>query len=310
MTLATWIRLLILSVLWGGTFLFAAVALKGWPAGAGDGLPPLTIVLVRVAVAALTLLLALRLMGIALPAGRRVWSAFFGMGLLNNVVPFSLIFWGQSQLPASVAAGLASILNATTPLFTVVVLHLFTDDEKATPRKVVAVLIGLAGVAAMVGADALSQLGASVAGQLACLAAALTYAFSALYGRRFRTLGVSPPQIAFGQVTASTLMMLPLAALIDQPWALPTPGLIPIAAVVVMGLLSTALAYILFFQILAAAGATNLMLVTFLIPVSGILLGWAVLGEALKAQHFVGMACIALSLALIDGRLTAWRRRA
>jgi drug/metabolite transporter (DMT)-like permease len=225
------------------------------------------------------------------------------MGMLNNVIPFSLIFWGQSQLPASVAAGLASILNATTPLFTVVVLHLFTTDEKATPRKVVAVLIGLAGVAAMVGMDALSQLGASVAGQLACLAAALAYAFSGLYSRRFKTLGVSPPEIAFGQVTASTLMMLPLVAFVDQPWGGPAPGAIPFAAVVVMGLLSTALAYILFFQILAAAGATNLMLVTFLIPVSGILLGWAVLGEALKPQHFVGMAAIGLSLALIDGRL-------
>jgi drug/metabolite transporter (DMT)-like permease len=207
--------------------------------------------------------------------------------LLNNVIPFSLIFWGQGQLPAAVAAGLASILNATTPLFTVVVLHLFTSDEKATPRKVVAVLIGFLGVASMVGADAVSQLGASVVGQLACLGAALTYAFSGLYSRRFKTLGVSPPEIAFGQVTASTLMMLPLVAFVDQPWAGPAPGAIPLAAVVVMGLLSTALAYI----------------VTFLIPVSGILLGWAVLGEALKPQHFVGMAAIGLSLALIDGRL-------
>jgi drug/metabolite transporter (DMT)-like permease len=303
MTLQNWLRLVALSVLWGATFLFAAVAIKGWPAGAGGGLPPLTVVLCRVSLAALTLFVALRLMGVPLPKGGKVWAAFFGMGVLNNVVPFSLIFWGQSQMPASVAAGLASILNATTPLFTVVVAHALTADEKATPLKLSAVLIGMAGVVAMIGADALGQIGASALGQLACLGAAVTYAFSSIYGRRFKTLGVTPPQTAFGQLTASTLMMLPIAGLVDQPWTLAAPGAIPLLAIIAMALLSTALAYILFFQILATAGATNLMLVTFLIPISGILLGALVLGEALKPQHFLGMACIGLSLALIDGRL-------
>ncbi len=303
MSLQNWIRLLTLSLLWGGTFLFAAVAINGWPAGAGNGLPPLTVVLIRVAIAALTLLVALRLMGVAVPTGRAVWVAFIGMGLLNNVIPFSLIFWGQSQMPASVAAGLASILNATTPLFTVMVAHALTADEKATPAKVTALLIGLAGVAVMIGADAVTAVGASVAGQLACLIAALTYAFASLFGRRFKAMGVTPMQTAFGQVAASSLVMLPLAALVDQPWTVQPPGVMPLLAVVVMGVVSTALAYILFFQILATAGATNLMLVTFLIPVSGIILGATVLGETLKPQHFIGMACIGLSLALIDGRL-------
>jgi drug/metabolite transporter (DMT)-like permease len=303
MNLQNWLRLLALSLLWGGTFLFAAIAIKGWPAGADNGMTPLTVVLIRVAVASLTLLIALRLMGVAVPGGRAVWMAFLGMGLLNNVIPFSLIFWGQSQLPASVAAGLASILNATTPLFTVAVAHALTVDEKATPMKVTALLVGLAGVAAMIGADVISQLGASVAGQLACLGAAFVYAFASLFGRRFKALGVTPVQTAFGQVTASSLIMLPLVAIIEQPGAAAMPGMVPLMAVVVMGVVSTALAYILFFQILASAGATRLMLVTFLIPVSGVLLGWAVLGEALKPQHFLGMACIGLSLALIDGRL-------
>jgi drug/metabolite transporter (DMT)-like permease len=303
MSLQNWIRLLILSLLWGGSFLFAAIAIKGWPAGTGNSIPPLTVVLIRVAVASLTLLVVLRLMGVALPRGHAVWVAFLGMGLLNNVIPFSLIFWGQSQLPASVAAGLASILNATTPLFTVIVAHVLTADEKATPVKIAALCIGLAGVAAMIGADVVSQIGASVAGQLACLGAALTYAFAGLFGRRFKAMGVTPMQTAFGQVAASTLMMLTIAGLVEQPLSAAAPGAVPLAAVVAMGVVSTALAYILFFQILASAGATNLALVTFLIPVSGILLGWAVLGEALKPQHFLGMACIALSLALIDGRL-------
>lgn len=303
MSLQNWLRLILLSLLWGGTFLFAAIAIKGWPAGAGNGIAPLTVVMIRVTVAALTLLAVLRLMAVPIPSGRTVWIAFLGMGLLNNVIPFSLIFWGQSQLPASVAAGLASILNATTPLFTVVVAHALTQDEKATPLKIVALLIGLAGVAAMIGADAVSQLGASVAGQLACLCAALTYAFAGIFGRRFKAMGVSPLQTAFGQVTASTLMMIPIAGFIERPWTAAAPGGIPLAAVIVMGIASTALAYILFFRILAGVGATKLALVTFLIPVSSILLGWAILGEALKPQHFLGMACIALSLVLIDGRL-------
>jgi drug/metabolite transporter (DMT)-like permease len=308
MTIANWLRIVALSVLWGGTFLFAAVAIQGWPQGAGNGLPPLTVVLVRVVVAAAVLAVVLKAMHVAFPRGRAVWTAFFGMGLLNNVIPFSLIFWGQSQMPAGVAAGLASILNATTPLFTVAVAHVLTTDEKATPRKAAALLVGLAGVAAMIGADAVGQLGASALGQLACLGAAFTYAFSSLYGKRFKALGVTPLQTAFGQLAASSLMMLPLATIVDRPWTLAAPGVAPVAAVIVMGVLSTALAYILFFQILETAGATNLTLVTFLIPVSGILLGVAVLGEALKPQHFLGMACIGFSLVLIDGRLLEKRR--
>jgi drug/metabolite transporter (DMT)-like permease len=301
-----WSRLLILSLLWGGTYMLAAIALKGWPAGAGDGVTPLTLVWLRVSIAALTLLVVLKALGQALPRGRAVWTAFFGMGVLNNVVPFSLIFWGQSQMPASVAAGLASILNATTPLFTVIVAHALTADEKATPLKIAGVILGLVGVAIMIGLDVLSGVGAGALGQIACLTAAIVYAFSSLYGRRFKSLGVTPLQTALGQLTASTLMMTLAVALLEPPWSAPLPGTIPLASIVAMAVFSTALAYILFFQLLSSAGATNLMLVTFLIPVSAILLGVLVLGEALKPQHLAGMAFIGLGLAAIDGRL--WRR--
>ncbi|MCA3565261.1 MAG: DMT family transporter [Methylocystis sp.] len=303
-----WGRLVLLSLLWGGTFLFSAIAIKGWPAGAGNGLPPLTVVFLRVLVAAATLFLILKAMRIAIPADGRVWLAFFGMGLLNNAIPFSLIFWGQSQMPVSVAAGLASILNATTPLFTVLVAHLLTADEKATPLKIAGVLLGSLGVATMIGLDALSGASQSLPGYLACLGAALVYAFAGLFGRRFKRLGVLPLQAAFGQVAASSAIMLVIAAVIDQPWTLPAPGLVPLLATVTMGVVSTAFAYILYFQLLASAGATNLALVTFLIPVSSILLGIAVLGETLQLQHLLGMAFIAVGLAAIDGRL--FRKRA
>ncbi len=298
-----WTRLLLLSLLWGGTYMLAAIALKGWPAGAGNGVTPLVLVWLRVTIAAFTLLVIVKAMGIAIPKDRSVLIAFFGMGLLNNVIPFSLIFWGQSQMPASVAAGLASILNATTPLFTVIVLHVFTGDERATPQKIVGVILGFAGVSIMIGLDVLSGIGAGALGQLACLAAAIVYAFSSLYGRRFKAMGITPMQTALGQLTASTLMMSVITGFISQPWNGPMPGAIPLASIVAMGIFSTALAYILFFQILSSAGATSLMLVTFLIPVSAILLGIVVLGEALKMQHLIGMAFIGLGLAAIDGRM-------
>ncbi len=301
-----WSRLLLLSLLWGGTYMLSAIALKGWPAGAGNGVTPLVLVWLRVTIAAITLLAILTAAGVAIPRDRNAWIAFFGMGFLNNVLPFSLIFWGQSQMPAGVAAGLASILNATTPLFTVIVLHLFTGDEKATPQKVAGVLLGLVGVTIMIGLDVLSGIGAGALGQAACLAAAMIYGFSSLYGRRFKAMGITPMQTALGQLTASTIMMSVITGLVSQPWNNPMPGAVPVISILAMGIFSTALAYILFFQILASAGATNLMLVTFLIPVSAILLGIGVLGEALKVQHIMGMMFIGLGLAAIDGRM--WRK--
>jgi drug/metabolite transporter (DMT)-like permease len=304
MTLRDWTKLIALSLLWGGTFLLAAIAIHGWPVGAGNGLPPLTVVALRVVVAAFALMLLMRVMGVPLPqGGANLWFAFFGMGLMNNAIPFSLIFYGQSQMPVSVAAGLASILNATTPLFTVLVANVLTADEKATPRKLLGVALGFAGVALMIGLDGLSSLSAGVWGQLACLGAALTYAFAGLFGRRFKALGVSPMQTAYGQLAMSSAIMGVVALSVHPLSTLSMPGIIPLLAVVVMGIACTALAYILFFQILASAGATNLSLVTFLIPVTAIVLGAVVLGEALKVQHLIGMMFIGAGLAAIDGRL-------
>jgi drug/metabolite transporter (DMT)-like permease len=301
-----WGRLLTLSLLWGGTYMLGAIALKGWPAGEGNGVTPLVLVWLRVTIAAVTLFLISKAFGVKMPRDRKVWVAFFGMGLLNNVIPFSLIFWGQSQMPASVAAGLASILNATTPLFTLLVAHTFTKDERITAPKIVGVVLGLFGVAVMIGLDILSGLGAGALGQIACLTAALVYAFSSLYGRRFKAMAVTPMQTALGQLTASSAIMLVIVSVFNQPWNIFLPGAIPFASIMAMGVFSTALAYILFFQILSSAGATNLMLVTFLIPVSAIALGIIVLGEVLKVQHLVGVVFIGLGLAAIDGRL--WRK--
>jgi drug/metabolite transporter (DMT)-like permease len=290
--------LVVLSVLWGASFFFLGVAIKE--------LPPFTIVLLRVGLAALILNGLVVALGLRMPGDKTLWPAFLGMGLLNNVAPFCLIVWGQ----AHIASGLAAILNATTPLATVVVAHFLTEDEKMTAPRFAGVLFGLAGVATMIGPEALRGLGANVVAQFAVLLAATSYAFAGVYGRRFARMGVDPLLTATGQVTASTVMLAPIALAVDRPWTLAVPSLATWSAIVGVATLSTALAYILYFRILATAGATNLLLVTFLIPVSAILLGSLFLGERLDPRHFLGMALIGAGLAAIDGRLPELARGA
>ncbi|MDP6689597.1 MAG: DMT family transporter [Alphaproteobacteria bacterium] len=290
---AEWSMLLALSVLWGGSFFFNGVAVRE--------LPTFTVVVCRVALAAIILLVVMRIMGQRMPWNHRIWGAFLVMGLLNNALPFSLIVWGQMHI----ASGLASILNATTPLFTVIAAQLFTKDEKMTPGRLLGVIVGFAGVAVMIGGDGPGAFGFDIVAQIAVLGAAVSYALAGVFGRRFQRLGLAPMATATGQVTASSILLLPLLLIVDQPWTLPVPSLAAVAALIGVAALSTALAYILYFRILANAGATNLLLVTFLIPVSAILLGVLVLHETLSPMHLFGMAMIGLGLAAIDGR--PWR---
>ena len=290
MTALEWAMLIALSVLWGGSFFMQAIAVTE--------LPTFTIAVCRVGFAALILIVVMLVLRIKMPTDRAAWRAFACMGFLNNAVPFSLLIWGQGHIPS----GLVSILNATTPLFTVVAAHFFTRDEKLTQARLFGVVVGLAGVAIVVGADALQSLGVGILAQMACLGAAMFYAFGGIFGRRFGAMGISPIATATGQLTALSLMILPLALIVDQPWTLPMPSLPVIGAILGVAALSTALAFILYFRILATAGATNLLLVTFLIPVSAILLGVMALHEMLLPKHFLGMAMIGLGLAAIDGR--------
>jgi drug/metabolite transporter (DMT)-like permease len=286
-----WLALLLLSVLWGGSFFFAGVQVKA--------LPPFTIVFLRVGLAAIILNALVRAIGKRMPADWSAWRAFFGMGLLNNALPFCLVVWGQTHI----ASGLAAILNATTPISTVVVAHLLTNDEKMTGNRLLGVLVGFLGVVVLIGPDSLQGLGANVLAQVAVLAAAVSYAFAGVYGRRFRRMGIEPILTATGQVTASAILLFPIAMIVDAPWTLAMPPLPVWEAALGSAVFSTALGYVLYFRILATAGATNLLLVTFLIPVSAIVMGSYGLGEQLEATHFVGLAFIGAGLAAIDGRL-------
>jgi drug/metabolite transporter (DMT)-like permease len=290
-----WTLLVTLSVLWGGSFFFGKVALAQ--------LPPFTIVFCRVSLAAAVLNLILVARGGRMPGGLRIWGAFLVMGMLNNLIPFSLIFWGQTHI----SSGLASILNATTPLWTVVLAHFLTKDERMTPNRLSGVVLGLSGVTVMIGPSALAGLGLNIVAQLAVLVAALSYGFAAIFGRRF--MGIPPLLTAAGQLTGTTVMMVPLTVVVDKPWTLPPVNLVTWGAVLGLAVLCTSMAYIIYFRILATSGATNVLLVTFLIPVSALLLGAAILGERPELRHFIGMALIGFGLAAIDGRLVVFVRK-
>jgi drug/metabolite transporter (DMT)-like permease len=194
-------------------------------------------------------------------------------------------------------------MNATTPLFAVLVAHLLTDNEKLTPAKALGVLLGFGGVVVLIGAGLLSEIGLDNApALLACAGAALSYAFAGVFGRRFARMGLQPMQIATGQLTCSSLILLPLALMFEQPLDLPIPSMETVASIIGLAALSTALAYVLYFRILELAGAVNLLLVTFLLPPVAIALGVLVLGETLASSDFIGLALILCGLACIDGR--------
>ena len=289
-----WSRLALLSVLWGGSFFFNGAALRE--------LPPLTLVCLRVALGAAILLPLLRMQGIGLPKGVTGWTPFVAIGLLNNVIPFSLIVIGQTFIPSR----LASILNATTPLFTVLVMAA-AGEEALRTRRVAGVALGLAGVVILRGWGIETRPGQGF-GILLCLGGALSYGFAALAARRLLK-DSAPLGTATFQLMASTAMMAIVAASVEQPWRLPMPGLTTWLAVLGLAALSTALAYIVFFQILRRSGATNVMLVTLLIPVTAILLGWLVLGEPISLREIAGAVVVGSALLVIDGRAMKLLRR-
>jgi drug/metabolite transporter (DMT)-like permease len=277
----------VLAILWGVSFFFSKVALAE--------LPPMTLVLGRFGLAALALLLAARLGGHRMPRSPRVWAGFFLLGALNSFIPFGFIAWGQVQL----TSGLASILNATTPLFTALVAHAW-GDERLTANRVGGVLVGMAGVCVLIGPGALRHLGAHTLAELAIVGAAVSYAFAGTYGRRFRAL---PPVVPVaGMMTTAAALALPIALVVDRPWTL-TVGARTWSALLGLALLSTALGFVLYFRLLVRAGATNVMLVTLLIPITALLLGSLFLGETVTTTALVGMALIFAGLLAIDGRL-------
>jgi drug/metabolite transporter (DMT)-like permease len=286
-----WLILGILALIWGGAFFFIGVAVRH--------VQPLTYVWLRLTIAAVAMWTYLHFRGEKLGLPRSAWGSILLLALLNNALPFTLFGWGQTHI----ASGLASILNATTPIWGVVVAHFLTHDERMSARKIAGVLLGFGGVATMIGPSLLSSLGTSGLAQLACVTASLSYALAAVWARRFRRQGISPLSVTTGQLTAGALMMLPLSLFIDRPWTHAFPPLTAWAAIAALALFCTALGYVLYFRLIATSGATNALLVTLLVPPVAIVLGALFLNETLAPQDFIGLGLIALGLAAIDGRL-------
>lgn len=291
MSAADWGIIMLLSLLWGCVFFFAELGLRSFQ--------PNTLAFLRMALAVPPMILALKLMGHHLPTDRKSWGQLFILGALNAAFPFILFFWGQTQIES----GLASILNATTPLWGVITAHFLTRDEKATPTRVGGVLLGLAGIMVMVGTEALGGISGSVLAQLACLAATLLYALAAVYARTLSHSAMTPLVVATGQVVTAALIMLPAMLLVDQPWALPPPRWDAWAGAIGLAIPSTAIAYFFYFRLIDRAGASNAMLVAFIMPVVAIILGVVVLGETVEPKEVAGAMLIALGLIAIDGRL-------
>jgi drug/metabolite transporter (DMT)-like permease len=295
MALKDWIRLLMLALVWGSAFFLIEIALRS----AG----PFTIVLVRVLVAAIALHIYCYFRGVFFWPNIKLACEFAILGLIANAIPFTLISLGQTKIDS----GLTAIIIATTPLFTIAVAHLFGRSETVTPAKIAGLTVGIAGIVFLMGPTTLANISGDEWGEATILLAAFFYAISAVYGRRFMEL--PPAAVAAWMLTAASIILVPTAFSIETPFS-PLPSLMPLVAMIALALLSTAFAFILYFKILASAGATNAMLVTFVQPPLAILLGVLFLNETLSMHQLGGLLLILTGLALVDGRLVSLAKRA
>lgn len=292
MGVVEWILLILLSIFWGLSFFFNEIAIRGFS--------PLTVVALRLIISAVTIHFILYFSNLSFPKGIKIWSYFAVMGFFNNIIPFFLIAWGQLHISSSLAA----IIVAIVPIFTVVLAHLVTQDEKIKFSSAIGILLGFLGVVVMIGIDALKGLTDDLLGQLAVLLASFSYACASVYGRKFGKLKVSSLVTATGQLTVSSLILLPFSLLIDRPWEnFKLISLDVWLSIFGLALICSVMAYYIYFKILAKAGPTNISLVAFLIPISSIVLGINLLDEVLETKHILGMFMIAVGLFAIDGRV-------
>lgn len=291
-----WAILLFLAFIWGGAFFFIDVVVRE--------VPPITYVWLRLSIAAAALWLFLRWRGTPISLPRSAVSPILLLALLNNVFPFLLFGWGQTHI----ASGLASILNATTPIWGVIAAHFLTRDEPLTARRLTGVMLGFGGVAVMIAPGLTGGFGGDILAQLACVLGTLCYALAGVHARKFKTMGVAPESVAGAQLIAGAIVMLPIALFVDRPWLQAAPSLGAVTALVALAIVCTGFAYILYFQLIASAGATNALLTTLLVPPVAILMGILFLSETLAIEDVAGLALIALGFAAIDGRPISWLR--
>lgn len=285
-----WGLIVLQSMLWGSAYFFIAIARNDMPA--------LSISTLRLAPAFVVLLTIVLSLGYRLPATWAEWRLFIFFSAFNNVIPFVLVVYGQKEA----TGGMAAIFNATAPLFGVFLAHLLTHDEKLSWNRLAGILMGIAGVAVLVGHNIAGGSMASLLAYLALLGAPFCYAMSNVFVRR-RLSHYEPFILAVTQMAGALILSLALALVIDRPWTRPIPALEIIAAVVAMGVLASALASLCHFTVLQRAGATNALLVTLIMPLTPIVLGGLFLGDRLTPRDIAGALIIAAALIIIDGRI-------
>ena len=291
-----WLLLTFLSLLWGGSYFFVEIALTA--------LPIFTIVFLRVFTGAALLLLFISITERKFPKDKKVWFTLLVMGILNNVIPFTMIVSGQQYI----SSGFASILIAATPFFTVTSAHFLTKDEKINAGKITGVFFGVLGVSVLIGFDSLTWGSNELLGIIFILTASLSYSIAGIWGKRFKSMNIDPVITSTGQLICSSFILLPVMLITDRPWNLPLPPVEVWGAIIGIALFSTSVAYIVYFKVLSNSGATNVLLVTFLIPIVAVVLGVFLLSEDFKMQYLYGMFIIGIGLLAIDGRFLRKRR--
>ena len=272
----------ILATLWGASYTFIKIGV--------ETIPPVTLIAARTLIAGFILLLVMHLRGIALPKDRGLWLGFLVQACLNSVVPFTLIAWGEK----TVDAGLATILNSTSPIFTFLLMALLVRHEAVTARKLFGVVAGITGICLIVGLEALGGFGDALLAQLAIVAATVCYAGAAIFGRRFKTLDPSVP--AAGSMLCGTAILIPASLAIDQPWQL-APSMESLLALIALSVLSTALAFTIYFRLLHTLGSVGTTSQAYLRVPIGVAIGVLFLGETLASTAWLGLACVVLGVA-------------
>lgn len=287
MRIRNFLWILFLAALWGPSFVFIKVAV--------EEIPPLTMVVGRVGVAAILLNLILWMQGRSLAGLGPAWKHLAVMALVHNALPFALFNWGELYIDSA----LASILNGTTPLFTILLAHIFVQDDRLTPNKIVGGVIGFGGLLLLVAPSLVNGVQATSWGLLAVTVAAASYGVAIVYSR-LHLRGLPPLVAPTAQLSLATLYMLPLSLWIEQPFRLPAPSLQAVGALLVLAVFGTALAFVIYYRIIERTPATYVSMVTYLVPIFGVILGVLVLGEQLRWNAYLGCILILSGVMVVN----------
>lgn len=288
--------LLVLAAMWGPSFIFIKIAV--------EDIPPFTMVVGRVGTAALLLLALLHLQGGRLPKPGPIWKHLALVALVHNAIPFTLFNWGEQHIDSALAA----ILNGTTPLFTIILAHMFVADDRITPRKLAGVLIGFGGLLMLIGPSLLDGFHATTWGLLAVATAAACYGIAIVY-TRLHLRGLPPLVAPTAQMLLATLYVLPLSLLVDRPFSMPMPSWAALGSLLVLGVFGTAVAFIVYYRLIEATNPTYVSTVTYMLPVVGVILGVTVLNEQLAWNAYVGCALILSGVMIVNGVFNGIRAR-